>query len=120
MPLGLVLHFLMYVAYTVEYYLPVFPVPFFESGLILVLELLFCLYFLWLYSERFAAPLLEEHSMPKLWPPLAFLSFVILALSILASPFNEDRTLPAFFIFMRQHQVLHLIFASFFIIITIV
>lgn len=98
MPLGLVLHFLMYVAYTVEYYFPVFPAPFFESGLILLLELLFCLYFLWLYSERFAAPLLEEHSMPKLWPPLAFLSFVILALSILASPFNEDRTLPAFFI----------------------
>lgn len=98
MPLGLVLHFLMYVAYTVEYYLPVFPVPFFETGLVLLLELLFCLYFLWLYSERFAAPLLEEHSTPKLWPPLAFLSFVILALSILASPFNENRTLPAFFI----------------------
>ena len=70
--------------------------PFFEAGLILLLELLICLYFFWLYSERFAASLLEEHSVPKLWPPLAFLSFVILVLSILASPFNEDRTLPAF------------------------
>ncbi len=98
MPLGLVWHFLMYVAYTVEYYVPVFPVPFFETGLVLLLEMVFCLYFLWLYSERFAAPLLEEHSVPRLWPPLAFLSFVILALSILASPFNEDRTLPAFFV----------------------
>ena len=98
MPLGLVWHFLIYVAYTVEYYLPVFPVPFFETGLVLLLELVFCLYFLWLYSERFAAPLLAEHSVPRLWPPLAFLSFAILALSILASPFNEDRTLPAFFV----------------------
>ena len=98
MPLGLVWHFLIYVAYTVEYYLPVFPVPFFETGLVLLLELVFCLYFLWLYSERFAAPLLAEHSVPRLWPPLAFLSFAILALSILASPFNENRTLPAFFV----------------------
>ena len=98
MPLGLVWHFLMYLAYTVEYYLPIFPVPFFETGLVLLLELLGCLYFLWLYSERFAAPLLEEHSVPKLWPPLAYLSLVILVLSILASPFNEDRSLAAFFI----------------------
>ena len=98
MPLGLVWHFLMYLAYTVEYYLPMFPVPFFESGLVLLLELLGCLYFLWLYSERFAAPLLAEHSVPKLWAPLAFLSFTILVLSILASPFNEDRTLAAFVI----------------------
>ena len=98
MPLGLVWHFLMYLAYTVEYYLPIFPVPFFETGLVLLLELLGCLYFLWLYSERFAAPLLEEHSVPKLWSPLAYLSLVILVLSILASPFNEDRSLAAFFI----------------------
>ena len=98
MPLGLVLHFLMYVAYTVEYYFPVFPVPFFETGLVLLLEVGFCLYFLWLYSERLAAPLLAENSMPGLWPPLAFLTFVGLALSILASPFNEDRSLPAFFV----------------------
>ena len=98
MPLGLVLHFLMYVAYTAEYYFPLFPVPFFETGLLLLLQLLLCLYFLWLYSERFAAPLLRETSIPELWMPLAVLSLAILVLSILATPFNEERTLAAFFI----------------------
>lgn len=98
MPLGLVWHFLIYVAYTTEYYMPLFPVPFFQTGLVLLVELCVCLYFFWLYSEHFAAPLLANDTLPKLWTPLAVLAWVMMVLSILATPFNEDRTLSAFFV----------------------
>lgn len=98
LPMGLTWYFLTYVAYTVEYYAPIFPVPFFETGLALLAETLLCLYPFWFYSERFVAPLLAEDTAPGLWKPLAFLGFVILSLSVLTSPFNEDRTLPSFFV----------------------
>ena len=97
LPMGLTWYFLTYVAYTTEYYAPLFPVPFFETGLVLLFETLLCLYPFWFYSERFVAPLLAEDTVPGIWKPLAFLGFVILALSVLTSPFNEDRTLPSFF-----------------------
>ena len=95
-PLGMVWFCLTSIAYALEYNFPLFPVPFFQTGLILLLETLLCLYFFWLYSEHFAAPLLANNSIPKLWSPLAGLTFVTLALSILASPFNEDRSFTAF------------------------
>lgn len=98
LPLGLMWYFLLYVAYTTEYYFPVFPVPFFEAGLVLLLATIICLYPFWFYSHHLAEPLLAENSVPSLWAPLAFLGFVSLTLSILASPFNEDRTLSSFFV----------------------
>ena len=97
-PLGLIWFLMLYIAYTVEYNWPLFAMPFIESSLVLLLEFPICISIVRYYERRYAAPLLAGDSVPELWPPLALLSLIILILSILATPFNEDRSFHAFMI----------------------
>ena len=97
-PLGLIWFLLLYIAYTTEYNWPFFPIPFMESGIVLLLEIPICTASVFYYERHFTTPLLAGDSIPELWPPLALLSLLLLILSVLATPFNEDRTFHAFLI----------------------
>ena len=95
-PLGLVWFWLLNIAYNIEYTFPLFQIPFLESGICLLLLFFVILIPLKKYGDILCTPLLASKNLAGLWSPLALISLAALILSILASPFNESRSLTAF------------------------
>ena len=94
-PLGLVWFWLLNIAYNIEYTFPLFQIPFLESGICLLLLFFVILIPLKKYGDILCTPLLASKNLAGLWSPLALISLAALILSILASPFNESRSLAA-------------------------
>ena len=97
LPVGVLMFFTHCIAYTVEDFLPLFNIPFLESGIAVMLIVLFLFPFAQKYSEQYIAPLLADTSLDHLWRPISFMGTALLALSILANPFNEVHSPSAFF-----------------------
>ena len=94
-PLGPVMLCIQAIAYTIEHTLPVFPIPFLESGCIVLL--LSCLVFFPLrhFSRIYLEPLIPLESNEILWRYLSIMSLTIIALPILSNPFYRIHTLSA-------------------------
>ena len=95
LPVGVLMFFTHSIAYTVEDFLPLFHIPFLESGIVIMLIAIFLVPFAQKYSEQYIAPLLADTSLDRLWMPISFMGTALLALSILANPFNETHSASA-------------------------
>ncbi len=97
-PPGLFWFAMQTVIYAVEDAYPIFDVPFLLSGLCTIACLPIVVPLFLYYGCTIAAPLLADDSFDAVWAPLAWLCMLILALTILLSPFNELRTHTALFV----------------------
>ena len=97
-PPGLVWFAMQTVIYAVEDAHPVFDVPFLLSGLCMIACLPIAVPLFLYYGRTIAEPLLADDSFDAVWTPLAWLGILILALTILLSPFNDLRTHTALFV----------------------
>ena len=98
LPLGLVWFAMQTVIYAIEDAYPIFDVPFLLSGLCTIASLPIALPLFLYYGRTIAEPLLADDSFDAVWTPLAWLSMLILMLTILLSPFNDLRTHTALFV----------------------
>ena len=97
-PPGLFWFAMQTVIYAIEDTYPIFDIPFLLSGLCTIACLPVVTPLLLYYGRTIAAPLLADDSFDAVWSPLAWLCVLILALTILLSPFNELRTHTALFV----------------------
>ena len=96
LPIGVLMFFSHYIAYTVEDHFLRLPIPFLASGIIVLLLAGLYFYPAQKYSEKYIAPLLPDKSLQQIWKPIVFMGTTLLVLSILANPFNEQRSWAAF------------------------
>lgn len=91
--IGPLCFFIHNIAYNIEYYFPIFDLPFLEAGLVIIAIFPIVFYIGIFYSHKYLEAILADDSNDLLWQYSFSLIMILTILSILATPFNETRSL---------------------------